>query len=347
LTHLDPYKVLEISPAATAEEIKRAFHKFAKENHPDKNPGNPKAEKKMKEASEAYSILSDPSRRQIYDASRVSHSVQHGVKRGRPSGVNFSDIFNMDNFFADSFKHVPQKGIDIESQVNITLEESINGCKKEINFESEQKLNVCNNCGGNGKGKNGKRVACPSCLGAGRVVSSRNMVMNLTPCEVCKGTGAITIGTCEICGGSGKVKISGTINIIIPPGVRSGQQLRIHGKGAPGSGGNGDLYVSIHVIEGGDFVRDGNHLKFTLKIPFMEFLNGSHREIKMLDGSIIIVEISPGMQPGYEIFVKGAGVKNMKSINKGDLIVKLEAEFPTRLTPRARKLIEELALEIK
>lgn len=345
MNYQDHYEILGVSPEASHEEIKRAFHNFAKENHPDKNPGNKKAEKKMKEASEAFSVLSDSNKRQIYDASRIISIPP--IRRGRVSG-NFSNFFDMNEFFTDTLKQTfPQKGQDIETQIFITLAESINGCKKEVNFESEQKLIVCNGCNGNGKGNNGKTIACPSCLGSGKIVSSRNMVMNLAPCEICKGAGRITIGACDTCRGSGKIKVSGSLNVIIPSGIRHGQQLRIPGKGAPGNGGNGDLYIVINVNEGGDFIREGNNLKFNLKVPFIEFLNGSHRDIKMLDGSIVIVEISPGMQPGHEIFVKGAGIKNIKSVHKGDLIVKLEAEFPTRLTPRARKLIEELEQEFE
>jgi molecular chaperone DnaJ len=238
------------------------------------------------------------------------------------------------------------KGKDIEVDILLSLEESLNGCKKELKIESVKRDLNCNDCSGSGKDVNGKKIPCKSCAGHGKIISSRKHVMNVITCDVCNGLGVLFISSCKTCHGSGKTKSIKFVSIFIPPGVEAGQKLRIQGKGNFIENGEpGDLYVTIYVDQREECSRIGDNLKIIHYTPIIDFLIGLKQNIKLPNGSNVNIDILPGMQPDHEVIVKGAGATNIKTKNKGDLIVVLKAILPSTLTPRARKLVEELKIE--
>ncbi len=352
----DYYEVLGVSKTATDEEIKRAFRKLAKTYHPDnKQTGD---EAKFKELGEAYAILSDPQKRKQYD--QFGHQAfQNGgagyngfsaedidlndILRDLFGGASFSGFhdFNFGGNRSTSGKR-PRKGEDSLVRVNLTFLEAINGCKKTIFLDLNEKCSKCNGVGGF------HEKTCSTCGGSGRVISEQHSLFGIfqteTTCSECGGTGHTYQEKCSECNGRGNIRKKKEIEVTIPEGVDTGYQLRISGKGSAGANGgpNGDIYLEFKVAEHPLFVRDGEDIYLNVPLTITEAILGTKKEIPTLTGNVIL-EVKSGTQSGDKVKLKGKGVKKVNFIGRGNMYVIYQVITPTKLTMDQKKLIKELA----
>ena len=352
----DYYEVLGIKKGASESEIKSAFRKQAMKYHPDKNPGNKEAEEKFKEINEAYSILSDPDKKEKYD--RFGHAgvdPNAGFGGGGFSG-DFSDLGDIfgDIFgggfsggfggFSQARRNGPRKGRDLQKGVSITFEEAAFGTKKEIKLT---KYVACEECGGSGAQKGTGKKTCPTCNGRGQVQSVQRtpfgQFATSRVCETCGGTGQVIEKPCTACGGSGKVKKTVTIAVSIPAGVDNDSVVTIRGQGEPGENGgpSGDLYLVMSVAPHKLFTRKGNDLWIEMPITFTQAALGDELVVPTLTEKVQY-KIPAGTQPGTVFRLKGKGIKNVRTGRAGDLYVKVNLEVPTKLSSKQKKQIQEL-----
>ena len=344
----DYYETLNVSRDAGDEEIKRAYRKMAMQYHPDRNPGDREAEEKFKEAAEAYEILRDREKRQIYD--QFGHEGLKGTGFSGFSGFNdifssFSDIF--EDFFgfgtSRSRQERPRKGSDLRYNMELTLEEAFSGKEEKISFKKWESCEVCN---GSGIRPGSVPQTCGTCQGSGNIVRSQGFFQIKTTCPACNGRGKIITYPCGECKGQGKVRIERSINLKIPPGVDTGSQLRLRDEGEPGEHGgpHGDLFVFIHVKENSFFSREGNHLYCKVPISFIQAALGDTITIPVLgEENHKEVQIPQGTQPGDVISVPGYGMPIIGRRQNGDLIIKLIVKIPKKLNKRQKELLEEFA----
>ena len=348
----DYYEVLNIAKNAGADEIKKAYRKQALKFHPDHNPGNKEAEDKFKEASEAYGVLSDNEKRQLYD--RFGHSGLQGSGFSGFSGLddilgNFGDIFS-DMFGGDIFgggfnsgrrSNAPSRGSDLRYNLVIPFEEAAFGCKKEIKLEHYE---TCLECRGSGAEKDSGLETCPSCKGRGQVVHSQGTFMITTTCPQCRGKGSFIKQKCKRCEGSGKEVTKRSVTAKIPAGVDSGMRLRLGGQGESGENGgpSGDLYVFIEVEEHEVFKRDGADIYLEIPVSFIQATLGCKLEIDTLENKKTI-EIEPGTQPGEVITLKGAGIANVNGYGRGNQYIQIKVTIPKKLTQKEDNLLREFA----
>jgi len=338
----DYYEILGVSRSASEAEIKQAYRRLALKYHPDRNPGNKEAEERFKEISEAYEVLTDPEKRQIYDL------YGHEGLEGKGFSTGFSDIDDIFSAFSDIFEDFfgfrsnarrarPKQGRSLRYDIEISLEEAFAGVEKEISFE---RLETCPTCNGVG-GRN--RETCPNCHGMGQITRSHGFFHISTTCATCNGEGYVFSEPCSDCMGNGTIKKKKKINIRIPAGVDSGSQLRIRGEGEPGEYGAppGDLFIVVHVKKHDFFSREGEHLFCEIPISFVQAILGDKIKIPVLEGKEIEFEIPPGTQPGNIIRVPGKGMPIPGSSRRGDLFVKVEVRIPKSLTKKQRELLEE------
>ena len=351
----DYYEVLGVSKDASAAEIKSAFRRLAKKYHPDVSK-EPDAAEKFKEAQEAYAVLSDESKRKQYDQFGHAAFSGNGASGGYDfSGFDFSDIFS-DLFgggFSSSFSgfdgfssfggrgNRATKGRDTVIRVNLDFEEAVFGCNKTINLTLNEECDDCNGKGGHGSKK------CPECGGSG-VVSSRQQTlfgafMSQTTCPKCSGKGEVFEDTCRKCRGTGKVRANKDIDVKVPAGVDTGNQLRIKGKGEAGSNGgpNGDIYLEFYVEKHPIFVRDGRDIHLNMPISISDAALGSKKMVPTLDGSVK-VSIPSGSQNGDVLRLKGKGIEDVNYRRKGDMYITLNVIIPRKLDRNQKKLFESL-----
>lgn len=348
----DYYEILGVSRDATKEEIKRAYRRLAKKWHPDMNPDNrEEAEEKFKEISEAYAVLSDDEKRNLYD--RYGHA---GID-GRYSqedifrGVNFDDIFDsfgfdfgniFDTFFGGRHARNINRGADLRYDLEIDLKEAASGTKKKITIPRYKK---CEKCGGTGSA-DGKTHTCQTCHGTGYVQNVRSngfmRFVSTKVCPDCGGKGKIIENPCPVCGGTGRVKVRENIEVNIPKGAYDYLKLRLPGMGeTPGNGGDpGDLYVVIHLKKHPEFSVDGTDLIHERKISFPQAALGAEIDVPTLDGHVKL-KIPPGTQPGTMFRLRGKGLPELGSSRKGDLYVKVDIDVPRHLTQRQKELLRE------
>jgi len=341
----DYYEILGISREATQEEIKRAYRRLALKYHPDRNQGDKEAEEKFKEIVEAYSVLSDPEKRKIYDL--YGHE---GLKGQVNFQSSWEDLFSeFDTIFSSFFdfgtspseRRGRERGNDIWVEVSISLKEAALGVEKEINVE---RLSVCSNCGGSGAEPGAGYRRCPVCGGSGRIVEGHFFIRFSRPCPRCGGKGLIPEKICSVCRGTGFVKKREKLRIKIPAGIEDGSRLVLRGEGDAGknNGLRGDLYVVVRVREHPVFKRRGPNLYMDLKIDYLTAILGGKRKIEDLYGEKFDLEIPGGTQPGTMLLVKNRGIRDMSERRRGDLFVKIVVEIPRKLSRRERELLEEL-----
>ena len=351
----DYYEVLGLKKGASDDEIKKAIRKMAMKYHPDKNPGDKKAEENFKEVNEAYSILSDPEKKSKYD--RFGHAgVDPNAGFGGAGGGGFGgfdDIFDIfGNMFSggggfgggSSRRNGPMKGRDLQKAITIDFEEAAFGTKKEISITKYVK---CSTCNGEGNAPGTEKKTCSNCGGTGQVHTVQRtpfgQFQSTGPCPECGGKGKIIETPCPDCGGSGKVRKTIEINVDIPAGVDNDSVIPIRGQGEPGENGgpNGDLYVVISVNPHHLFKRDRDNLHLEIPITFNQAALGDEIIVPCLDGKVSY-KIPAGTQPNTVFRLKGKGMPNVRNGRKGDLYVKVILEVPTKLSSKQKKAIEEM-----
>jgi molecular chaperone DnaJ len=349
----DYYEVLGVERAASEKDIKRAYKKLALELHPDRNPDDATAEERFKEASEAYQVLSDEKKRGVYD--QFGHAGLSGAAGGGPGFHDVQDIFSQfgdlfGEFFGGGFRRGrqttgPQRGSDLRTAVQLTLEQAAFGVKKEVKLAHPSPCEKCDGSGAEG----GKRITCPRCQGAGQIAHSRGPFLLQTTCPHCQGRGSTVQHPCAECRGSGQVEIERTVKVTFPEGIDDGQTLRVPEQGLKGVRGGpaGHLYVEVQVEPDPRFERDGAHLIHHAKLTFPQLALGTELELPNLDKKMVRVKVPAGTQAGDTVVVHGQGVPYLNRGGRGDFIVLIGVEVPKKLSRQAKKLLEELADALK
>ena len=339
----DYYEVLGVSKNASETEMKKSFRKLALKYHPDKNPGDKTAEEKFKEAAEAYEVLNDPQKRQLYD--QYGHEGLKGSGFGGQRG--FEDIFsNFGDIFGEFFggaggQQRQRRGPDLRSDVTITFEEAAFGTQKEIDV---RKHGECETCSGSGCKKGTSPVTCKTCRGSGQVVRSQGFFSLQSPCPDCRGSGAKIPNPCTNCHGEGVVVIKKSISVNIPAGVDEGSRLRLSNEGGAEPGvPPGDLYVFINVKPHEFFHREENDIYCRLNITFSQAALGADIEVPMLDGKTKVISVPAGTKYGDKHRIHGGGIKSLRGHGNGDQIIQFIIDTPQKLTKRQEELFRELA----
>ena len=350
----DYYEVLGVDRNADEATIKKAYRVLAKKYHPDANPGDKEAEKKFKEASEAYAVLSDAEKRKQYD--QFGHAAFDGSAGGGAGGFDFSGM-DMGDIFGDIFgdffgggsrsrraNNGPMKGANIRTSIRITFEEAVFGCEKEIELVLKDE---CKTCHGSGAKPGTSKETCPKCGGKGKVVYSQQslfgMVQNVQSCPDCNGTGQIIKEKCPDCRGTGYIASKKKIQVSIPAGIDDGQSVRIREKGEPGVNGGprGDLLVEVVVSRHPIFQRQDMNIYSTAPISFAQAALGGEVMIDTLDGKVVY-EVKPGTQTDTRIRLRGKGIPSLRNKNmRGDHYVTLVVQVPTSLSHEAKETLRK------
>ena len=349
----DYYEVLGVDRGADDATIKKAYRQLAKKYHPDMNPGDKEAERKFKEASEAYAVLSDAEKRRQYDQFGHAAFEQGGAGAGGFdfSGADMGDIFG--DIFGDLFgggrssrrtNNGPMKGANVRASVRITFEEAVFGCEKqlELNLKDE-----CKTCHGTGAKPGTSPETCPKCGGKGQVVYTQQslfgMVRNVQTCPDCNGTGKIVRDKCPDCRGTGYISERKKISVSIPAGIDNGQSIRIREKGEPGVNGGprGDLLVEVQVSRHPIFQRQDMNIFSTAPITFAQAALGGEVRINTVDGDVLY-EVKPGTQTDTKVRLKGKGVPSLRNKSvRGDHYVTLVVQVPTKMNEEAKELLRK------
>jgi molecular chaperone DnaJ len=336
----DYYAVLGVERNVDTAELKRAYRKLAVQYHPDRNPGDHEAEGRFKEAAEAYEVLSDPEKRALYD--RYGHE---GLQRGGFGG--FRDVNDVFSAFSDIFGDLfggggrTATGADIETQVELTLEEAATGANKEVVFRRRA---VCTECGGSGAETGTSAETCPQCRGRGQVIHQQGFLMITSTCSRCGGEGRVVRHPCKVCEGSGLVLVEDRLQVSIPAGVEDGSTLRLGGRGevSPRGGRAGNLYVAIRVLPDARFERDGADLHAEVTISFAQAVLGGRVKVPTLAGEQEL-EVERGTQPGDTLVLRGKGLPHLRQRGQGDLIVHLRLVVPSELTAEQEQRLRAYA----
>ena len=357
----DYYEVLGISKGASDDEIKKAYRKLAKQYHPDVNKA-PDAEAKFKEINEAYEVLSDPNKKATYD--QFGHAGMDGAGFGQGfssgfGGMNMDDLgdifssfmgggFSGFNFGGSSSRRSgPMKGDNRYMSMDIDFLDSVHGVEKLINITVDKQ---CVHCSGTGAASSADIENCPTCHGTGRVTrqsrSPFGVIQQQTVCPDCGGTGKHIKKKCPHCNGEGYTRTKEQVEVNIPAGISSGQQVRLTGYGERGSNGgpNGDLYIEIRVKPHKYFVREGNDIYIKIPISSVDATLGTKVDVPTCHGDVELT-IPAGTQPGQQLRLKGYGVKDVRSSSVGDQYVEVEVTIPKKLSKNEKELYEKLHLE--
>ena len=341
----DYYEILGVTRTSTEVEIKRAYRTLAVQHHPDKNPNDPHAEEKFKEAAEAYAVLSDSQKRAAYD--RFGHQgVGAGAGGFDPGFSNIEDIFDIFGF-GDMFgqragnRTTVQRGSDLRYDLEISLEDAATGKDEKLRIP---RLEKCSECDGSGAEKGTTAESCVTCGGSGQTRYSQGFFSVMRTCANCQGQGKVIKTPCKKCRGAGRVEKEKTIEIKIPAGVETGSRLRVTGEGEAGVNGgpSGDLFIVLHVAANENFERQGANLYSAVPVTFAQAALGAEVSVKTLDGEEEL-KIPAGTQTGTIFRIKGHGMPNLGGRGKGDLFVAVTLVTPKTLTKEQRKLLEQLA----
>lgn len=352
----DYYEVLGVDRGADDATIKKAYRQLAKKYHPDMNPGDKEAEKKFKEASEAYAVLSDAEKRRQYDQFGHAAFEQGGAGAGGFGGFDFNSA-DMGDIFGDIFGDLfgggrssrrtnngPMKGANVRASVRITFEEAVFGCEKQLDLNLKDE---CQTCHGTGAKPGTSPETCPKCGGKGQVVYTQQslfgMVRNVQTCPDCNGTGKIVRDKCSDCRGTGYITNRKKIAVTIPAGIDNGQSIRIREKGEPGVNGGprGDLLVEVQVSRHPIFQRQDMNIFSTAPISFAQAALGGEVRISTVDGDVMY-EVKPGTQTDTKVRLKGKGVPSLRNKSvRGDHYVTLVVQVPTRMNEEAKELLRK------
>ena len=344
----DFYEVLGVGKNANDDDLKKAYRKLAMKYHPDRNPDNPSAEAKFKEAKEAYETLSDPNKRQAYD--QYGHAGVDPNMGGFAGGAGgfadaFGDIFG--DIFGQGRNSGPQvyKGADLRYNMEITLEQAAEGYTTQIRVPS---WSNCKTCNGVGAEPGSKIEDCPTCDGRGQVRIAQGFFSMQQTCPKCRGTGKYIPKPCKSCHGTGKIKEQKTLEIKIPAGIDDGMRVRSVGNGEPGINGgpSGDLYVEVHVKDHPVFERDGSDLHIQMPISFATATLGGEIEVPTLGGRVELT-IPEGTQTGKTFRLRNKGIKQLRSALLGDLYVHVLLETPVKLSDEQKDLLQQFDQSLK
>ena len=341
----DYYEILEVSRTATDQEIKSSYRKLALKHHPDRNPGDKKAEEKFKEAAEAYAILSDGDKRARYD--RFGHAgVGNGAQGFDPSQFSgFEDIFgglgDIFGFGGGSRRSGPQRGADLRYDLEIKFEQAAKGVETNIQIPRHE---TCETCKGNGSAPGTSPSTCPQCRGTGQLRYQQGFFTVARTCGQCRGAGKVIAKPCPDCRGNGTIEQTRKLTVKIPAGIATGQRLRLAAEGEAGTLGGppGDLYVVIFVREHEFFQRDGNDLHCTVPLAFTTLALGSEIRVPGIDGEETL-KVPESTQTGTTFRLRGRGMPDVGGRGRGDLLVTVQATTPKKLSKEQRKLLEQLA----
>jgi len=343
----DYYEVLSVSRTASDQELKASYRKLAMQYHPDRNPGNAEAEEKFKECSEAYQVLSDPQKRAAYD--RFGHA---GVSSAAGNGSGFADMQDLGDIFGDFFGEMfnmgggggrkgsrVQKGRDVRYDHTIEFEDAAFGKEVQVNV---RRMEPCNDCRGTGTTSGRGPSTCAQCQGRGQVRYQQGFFSIARTCSMCNGTGSVISDPCSTCKGDGRVARQHSIHVNIPAGVEDGTRIRYQGEGDAGRFGGppGDLYIVLAVKPHKFFERDGNNLHCVVPVSFSQAALGAEITIPTLDGETKL-KVPEGTQSGKEFSVRGKGIPYLNEHGRGDLIVQVAVQTPTKLTKVQRELLRQ------
>ena len=356
----DYYDVLGVDRGADAASLKKAYRKAAMQHHPDKNPGNKEAEAKFKTLSEAYDVLKDADKRAAYD--RYGHDAfEQGGMGGRggmgggPGGFDFADVF--EEFFGDMMggrgrggrggrggQTGPQRGGDIRFNLQVTLEEAFTGKTESITVPTSE---VCKPCDGTGADEGSSPETCDMCGGHGKVRTSQGFFTVERTCPSCNGAGQVISSPCGDCGGAGRVEAKKNLSVKIPAGVEEGTRIRLSGEGEAGARGGpaGDLYIFMSVSPHPLFQRDGEMLFCAVPVPMVKATLGGEMDIPTVDGRRTLLKIPAGTQSGHQFRLRGKGMPSLNGSMSGDMIIEANVETPVNLTKKQREILEAFAKE--
>jgi molecular chaperone DnaJ len=353
VTKIDFYELLEVSRDASDQELKTAYRKLAMQHHPDRNPNNPDAEERFKACSEAYQVLSDPEKRAAYD--RYGHAAFNGgAGGGNPFAGGFTgNPQDLGDIFGDLFGEMfnmggggrkasrVQRGRDLRYDMTLEFEEAVFGVEKEITI---RRMEMCGDCTGTGAARGKAPVTCTQCGGRGQQRFQQGFFSVARTCSVCGGTGTLIVDPCTTCKGDTRVQREHSIRVKVPAGVEQDTRIRYQGEGEAGkfAGPAGDLYVVLNVKAHKFFERDGDDLHCVMPISFPQAALGTELEIQTLEGPATI-KVPEGTQSGRAFKLRGKGVPHLNSSGKGDLIVEIRVQTPSKLNKQQRDLLRQLS----
>lgn len=347
----DFYKTLEVERSASADDLKKAYRKLAMKYHPDQNKGDPAAEAKFKEISEAYDVLKDPQKRAAYD--QFGTAAFSGGRGGGGGGFNASDFAGFGSAFSDIFEDMfggaggarggsgPGRGNDMQYTMEISLEDAHNGKEATIRVPTNE---TCDKCSGNGAEPGTSAEKCDTCNGQGRVRMQQGFFTIERGCPTCGGGGTIIKDPCKKCGGQGRTRKEKSLKVKIPAGIDSGRRIRLAGEGEAGVRGGtaGDLYVMIVVKPHKFFRRDGANLHCRVPIPMTMAALGGMIDVPTMDKNSTKIKIETGTQSGQQLRVRGKGMPVLRSESFGDMYIEIQVETPVNLNAKQKELMKQL-----
>lgn len=349
----DFYEVLGVARGASAEEIKKAYRKKAKELHPDRNADNPDAEAQFKEVNEAYDVLKDADKKAAYD--RYGHAAFEGGMGARPGAGGFQGQGDFASAFSDVFDDLfgdfmggrqggggrrASRGSDLRYNLRITLEDAFKGLQKTINVPTSI---ACDACSGTGSEAGAEPTTCPTCSGLGKVRAQQGFFTVERTCPTCHGTGQLIKNPCKVCHGAGRVEKERSLSVNIPAGVETGTRIRLAGEGEAGmrGGPSGDLYIFIEVASHPIFEREGMSLHCHVPVSMTTAALGGDIEVPTIDGGRSRVKIPAGSQSGRQMRLRGKGMPALRGGGHGDMYIELGVETPVSLTTKQKELLRE------